>query len=291
MELSDLEAKILNSFAQFVYDKIKIHFVDYNTLSKQKKNIKGNYNLTFAIRKPKYPSGKISISIPKNLVSPLELKTIENFTLQDFLMSPTTVNLKVGTTKITLNELKSLNKEDILFLENSNINRMKIKTQKVETEFKINPNPSLIIDLNEKEHGNIEGETMTKNVWDDIQIEVSAEFNKVKMTLGELKQLTSGMIVDLGDIFDNKISLVVEEKTVAKGELVIINDKYGVKIDEIISDGNVPDEDDVIKTNIKTNQNYQNEEKNTPKKDILNDPQAIEEDEDFDYSNFEDEGE
>ena len=45
-----------------------------------------------------------------------------------------------------------------------------------------------------------------KNIWDDIQIEISAEFDKVKMSLGELKQITQGEIIDLNSIFETKIS-------------------------------------------------------------------------------------
>ena len=77
-----------------------------------------------------------------------------------------------------------------------------------------------------------------QNMWDDIQIEVNAEFDKVKMTLGELKQITNGMVIDLMDAFNGKISLVVEDKTVAKGDLVIINDRYGVKLTETYSTTN-----------------------------------------------------
>ncbi len=289
-KLSELEAKVFNSFAQFIFDKIKTHFIDYNALSSADKTVKGNLNLTLCVRKGVFPSGKISLTLPKNLISLKELNIKENFTLDDFLQSSTMVKLKAGTTRITLNELKSLSKDDILLLENSSINAMKIKTKNVESTFKVSPDPTLILDLDENELKNFEGDNMVKNVWDDIQIEVSAEFNKVKMTLGELKQLTSGMVIDLGDIFDNKISLVVEDKVVAKGNLIIINDKYGVKIDEIISD-NDEIKNDVVKTNI----NNSNAQARTPKpqtqpaaKPIESVEAAdIETDEDFDYSNVE----
>ena len=76
---------------------------------------------------------------------------------------------------------------------------------------------------------------MEKNLWDDIQIEINAEFDKVKMTIGELKQITQGQIIDLGSMFDNEISLYVEERKVAKGELIIINDRYAVRINEVLN--------------------------------------------------------
>ena len=36
-------------------------------------------------------------------------------------------------------------------------------------------------------------------------------------------------------IYDNKVTLSVEDKPIARGELVIVNDRYGVKIDEVIA--------------------------------------------------------
>ena len=71
------------------------------------------------------------------------------------------------------------------------------------------------------------------NLWDSIQVDMSAEFNKVKVTLGELKSIEEGLIVDLCSVYDNKINLRVGGKTVANGELVIINDRFGVRIQNV----------------------------------------------------------
>ncbi|HIT55413.1 TPA: FliM/FliN family flagellar motor switch protein [Candidatus Galligastranaerophilus intestinigallinarum] len=84
-----------------------------------------------------------------------------------------------------------------------------------------------------------------KTMWDDIRIEVAAEFKKVKMTLGELKQISKGLVIDLGAVMNNEISLLVENKAVAKGELVIINDKYGVKITDVFASKKPETKEDV----------------------------------------------
>ena len=97
--------------------------------------------------------------------------------------------------------------------------------------------PALMLELDEDEHELGADMSDNQNIWDDIQIEVGAEFDKVKMSLGDLKQISKGLVIDLGPVFNNKISLLVENKVVARGELVILNDKYGVKVDEIISSG------------------------------------------------------
>ena len=126
---------------------------------------------------------------------------------------------------------------------------------------------------------------MEKNLWDDIQIEVSAEFDKVKMTIGELKQITQGQIVDLGSVFNNEIFLYVEDKKVAKGELMIINDRYAVRLNEILNvnssrttakEINTETSKKIEPSKVKNNASAQ--QKVRPE---------INEDEEFDYSDFE----
>jgi hypothetical protein len=95
------------------------------------------------------------------------------------------------------------------------------------------------------------------------------------MTLGELKQITNGMVIDLMDAFNGNISLVVEDKTVAKGDLVIINDRYGVKLTETYSTVNKqPKIEKTIVQDVK------------PKAQAPVDKKVEDE---FDYSDFDDE--
>ncbi len=239
-DLSELEIKILNSYCEFLNEAIKSFILSHDKIPKENLKNKGMYNATFLIAKNKEKIGKIVISLPQNclITAPVERKN--NFTLEDFLETATCVNILAGTSRLALNDLKNLSSGDIILLEHSNINKMEIKTGKIKQGFKVNPEPSLILELDEDEHELGADMTDNQNIWDDIQIEVGAEFDKVKMTLGDLKQISKGLVIDLGPILDNKISLFVENKIVAKGELVIINDKYGVKIDEVYSSNPEP---------------------------------------------------
>ena len=107
------------------------------------------------------------------------------------------------------------------------------------------------------------------NLWDSIQVDMTAEFDKVKVTLGELKSIEEGLIVDLCSVYDNKVSLKVGGKTVALGELVIINDRFGVRIEKVNDSNNSQEEDN--------NQHLEDEEEHHQE----------ENGEDFDYSDFE----
>ena len=133
------------------------------------------------------------------------------------------------------------------------------------------------------------------NMWDSIQVDINAEFEKVKLTLGELKQISEGLVVDIGSVYDNKIDLKVEDKIVASGELIIINDRYGVKINQIFTE-----EKESASANAQQaeNQNLEEEiqqqleepEEGPEQEEFLQEeqPQGQEEinEEDFDYSDF-----
>ena len=45
-----------------------------------------------------------------------------------------------------------------------------------------------------------------------------------------------GLVVDISSVYNNTVSLKVGDKLIAKGELVIINDRYGVKISNVTAD-------------------------------------------------------
>ncbi len=235
-ELSELEIKILNSFCEFINDEIKNFIIPHDKIPKKELKNKGMYNAAFLLSKED-KTGKIVISFPQNCIAAEKLQREENFSYEDFLNAQTFVNISAGTSRISLNDLKNLYPGDILLLENSNVNLMEIKTGNIKKSFKVNPEPALMLELDEDEHELGADMSDNQNIWDDIQIEVGAEFDKVKMSLGDLKQISKGLVIDLGPVFNNKISLLVENKVVARGELVILNDKYGVKVDEIISSG------------------------------------------------------
>ena len=106
------------------------------------------------------------------------------------------------------------------------------------------------------------------NLWDSIQVDMSAEFDKVKVTLGELKSIEEGLIVDLCSVYDNKVSLKVGGKRVASGELVIINDRFGVRIEKVNDSDKAP-------------------QSSAPAGEAAPEAQTENSGEDFDYSDFE----
>lgn len=235
--MSELEAKIITSFNDYFYNEIA-HLIQRpeGTLKFRTFDI---LHMTFLV-KPKDDENnenvaKIIVSLPYQFVRPNEFVTEEeNFTNYAMRDNNTEVNIRVGTTRFSVQDLKALEEDDIVIFENSNINIMKVICGEYVRDFQISPNTSLIIGIDDIGEG-VDMENPEVNLWDSIQIEMSAEFDKIKMPLGDLKKIDEGMVIDVSSIYTNKITLKVENKLIADGELVIINDRYGVKVNKVFA--------------------------------------------------------
>jgi flagellar motor switch protein FliN len=222
-------------------------------------------------------------SIPQDRVNLVELQHSQAFSDECFINSYAYVKIRAGYTKLTLEELKSLSKDDIIVLEDSTINKLTLISGNIEKDFRVEIDKSLILKMDSNDENNEEteyGVEMEKNLWDNIQIELSAEFSKVKMTIGELKQITKGQIVDLGSVFDNEISLYIENKKVAKGELLIINDKYAVRLNEVLNSDVAASAPSEAQSNKPAEKPQKQAKAEAPQQQKV-------EDEEFDYSDFE----
>ncbi len=288
--LTPLEIKILNNFAEFLYKKINEIILSPKVAKISEKSEK-NLNLILGISSRSDFLAQVVLSIPIDRIPLEEIEFATNFNDEDFAASNVTTRIRIGRSKITVEDLKNLQKEDIVLLEDSSAVNLVLVSGALEQKFKVKVNPDLIMNFdNEEEENDIQQQinnevAMEKNLWDDIQIEISAEFDKVKMTLGELKQITKGQIVDLGSVFNNEISLYVENKKVAKGELLIINDKYAIKLNEVLSSSkSETQETKEVENPQKEPQPQPQEQEQQPQ--APNETQEVE-DEEFDYSDFE----
>ena len=242
--MTELEAKIITSFNDMFYSTFADKFVrPQGSLKFRTFDI---LHLTF-LMKPEDDINnehvsKIIVSMPYQFINPEESVPEENV-FDDYTFSSNLVEatIKIGTTLFSVQDLKALEIEDIVVFENSNLHKMKVFCGKYTKVFDITPNPALIIAVDDSIEGemNME-ENSSVNLWDSIQVEMGAEFDKIKIPLGDLKKINDGVIVDISSIYNNKISLKVEEKLIAEGELVIVNDRYGVKVNKIFAPHDEP---------------------------------------------------
>ena len=228
-EVSELEARIITAFNDSLYEMLSAIF---NIVPHKRYNEILHFTY-FVKSEVSDTAAKFIISIPKEILSPEELEVKEpRFTDRDFAHSPVEVDLKLGTTMFPLAEIKKLDVGDIVVFENSNSSEMTLVCGNIVQKFSVQPNVK-IIEPYETSGGDGMEDNSNTNLWDSIQVDMAAEFDKVKVTLGELKSIEEGLIVDLCSVYDNKVSLKVGGKTVAEGELVIINDRFGVRIEHV----------------------------------------------------------
>lgn len=69
----------------------------------------------------------------------------------------------------------------------------------------------------------------------DIPLDVSAELGRTKMLINELLQIGTGSVVELTKLAGEPLEIYVNGKLVARGEAVVINEKFGIRLTDIIS--------------------------------------------------------
>jgi flagellar motor switch protein FliN/FliY len=68
----------------------------------------------------------------------------------------------------------------------------------------------------------------------DVPLEVSVELGRKRMSIRQILDLGSGSIVELDKIAGEPVDLLVNGRLVARGEVVVIEDNFGVRITEIV---------------------------------------------------------
>ncbi|MFO0417149.1 MAG: flagellar motor switch protein FliN [Pseudomonadota bacterium] len=69
----------------------------------------------------------------------------------------------------------------------------------------------------------------------DVALQVTVEVGRTRMTIQDLLQLGQGSVVELEKLAGEPLDIYINGKAVARGEAVIVNDKFGVRLTDIIS--------------------------------------------------------
>jgi len=69
----------------------------------------------------------------------------------------------------------------------------------------------------------------------DIPLRVTVELGRTKMVVSELLNLGQGSVVELNKLAGEPMEILVNDKLVARGEAVVVNEKFGVRLTDIIS--------------------------------------------------------
>lgn len=68
----------------------------------------------------------------------------------------------------------------------------------------------------------------------DISLDVTVEVGRTKMMVNDLLQLQQGSVIDLDKMIGEPFEVYVNKKLIAFGEVVVVNEKFGIRLTDII---------------------------------------------------------
>jgi flagellar motor switch protein FliN/FliY len=74
----------------------------------------------------------------------------------------------------------------------------------------------------------------------DVPVSLTIELGSCQMPMKEVLQLNVGSVVQLDKAADAPVELSINGKLIARGEVVVIEDRFGVKITEVLGGGGLP---------------------------------------------------
>jgi len=69
----------------------------------------------------------------------------------------------------------------------------------------------------------------------DIPLQVSVQIGATRMLIRELLQLGQGSVIELDKLAGEPMDVLVNNKLVARGEVVVVNDKFGIRLTDVVS--------------------------------------------------------
>lgn len=69
----------------------------------------------------------------------------------------------------------------------------------------------------------------------DVQLDLSVELGRTRMSIQELLGLGPGSVIELDKLAGEPLDILVNDRLIARGEAVVMNDKFGVRITDIVS--------------------------------------------------------
>ncbi len=97
----------------------------------------------------------------------------------------------------------------------------------------VNVQPAAFSSFDSPQLNDIEAKNL--NMLLDIQLQVTVELGRTKRSIKDILELSQGSIIELDKLAGEPVDILVNSKLVAKGEVVVIDENFGVRVTEIIS--------------------------------------------------------
>jgi flagellar motor switch protein FliN/FliY len=69
----------------------------------------------------------------------------------------------------------------------------------------------------------------------DVELELSVVLGNSQMLIRDLLQLKTGSVVELKKLAGESLDVVINDKVIARGEAVVVNEKFGIRLTEVVS--------------------------------------------------------
>jgi flagellar motor switch protein FliN len=69
----------------------------------------------------------------------------------------------------------------------------------------------------------------------DIPLQVTVQIGSTRMLIRELLQLGQGSVIELDKLAGEPMEVLVNSKLVARGEVVVVNEKFGIRLTDVVS--------------------------------------------------------
>lgn len=91
------------------------------------------------------------------------------------------------------------------------------------------------VSLDKLQSSGTSGEDLNLDVILDIPVTISMEIGNTKINIRNLLQLNQGSVVELDRMAGEPLDVVVNGTLIAHGEVVVVNEKFGIRLTDIIS--------------------------------------------------------
>lgn len=240
-KLTQLELNILQSFL----GKIEARMKEFWEVDTKHPYLMDLIYLVWLVESDEGQLGRIAFGIPAtfkpkkaqieeniDLTSQIDIRKLANTGIK------VPVDFKVGNTKLSFNEIKSFETDDLVLFEDSDTSKFYWHLGEIGLVLPEEDHPVFFKEVNNFEELADEMIKTTKNYDEDplssLPLELSAEFQKVLIPLKQVLELKAGGVLPLGSVLDSELILTAQGKPVAKGELVIIGNQFGMRITDLL---------------------------------------------------------
>ena len=79
------------------------------------------------------------------------------------------------------------------------------------------------------------GATVNMDLILDIPVTVSIELGRTRLAVADILQLGQGSVLELDKLAGEPLEVLVQGRIIGKGEVVVVNEKFGIRLTDVIS--------------------------------------------------------